>query len=222
MDFMDADEGIFSSSADFLGRSTIFLKDIEDLSRDNRIPEPKWYPIKFGTDENSPNCGEILCSFSLTPGDTILKPAEEHDRLMNLMVDNSDYDVIINCLGLRQLESAGLLPVQKAFIKFLVKSLTDPKRAGQLEDVKTQPGPTGCNPNINTLVKFNIPLPKKELYCPSLSCSVYDQVFLGMSQPVLGTFTIPLGQIMQDCNKEKAEILQKARQFIDLLSRHLN
>lgn len=57
-DVMDADEGLWES-ADFLGRCTIFFTSLgeEDLSRDERIPIPKWYDIKFGTDENSPACG---------------------------------------------------------------------------------------------------------------------------------------------------------------------
>lgn len=78
----------------------------------------------------------------------------------------------------------------------MIKSLTDPKEAGQLQNIKTTPGAYGSNPNINSLIKFNIPLPTDELYCPSLTCTVYDQVFLGFSQPQVGTFTIPLGQIM--------------------------
>ena len=75
------------------------------------------------------------------------------------------------------------MPIQKAFVSFMVKSLTDPRQAGTIQNIKTQPGATGSNPNINSVIKFSIPLPKEELYCPSLSCTVYDQVFLGFSQP---------------------------------------
>ena len=96
----------------------------------------------------------------------------------------------------------------------MVKSLTDPKVSGQLQNIKTQPGPAGSNPNINSVVKFNIPLPVEELYCPSLSCTVYDQVFLGFSQPVVGTFTIPLGEIMQECWRERKKILKDADEII--------
>ena len=51
---------------------------------------------------------------------------------MNEMVERLDYDVFINCLGLRELESIGLLPIQKAFVSFMIKSLTDPKESGQM------------------------------------------------------------------------------------------
>ena len=68
LDVMDADEGVFSNSADFLGRCTIPLKDLHDkghlkIGASNDINKPEWYPIKFGTDPGSPACGEILISF---------------------------------------------------------------------------------------------------------------------------------------------------------------
>ena len=46
---------------------------------------------------------------------------------------------------------------------------------------------------------------------------MYDQVFLGFSQPVVGNFTIPLGKIMQDCNHNNAELLRKAKEIIEAL-----
>jgi len=216
MDVMDADEGFISQSADFLGRCVVHLKDIhkDDLSDGSEIPEPKWYPIKFGTDADSPECGQILVSFAKFDAEIVPTPLDYMDEKMHEMVDKLPFDVFINCLGLRELESIGLIPIQKAFVSFMVKSLTDPKVSGQLQNVKTQPGPAGPNPNINSVVKFNIPLPVKELYCPSLSCTVYDQVFLGFSQPVVGTFTIPLGEIMQNCWKERKEILTTADHII--------
>ena len=46
---------------------------------------------------------------------------------------------------------------------------------------------------------------------------MYDQVFLGFSQPVVGNFTIPLGKIMQDCNHSHAELIRKAKEIIEAL-----
>lgn len=60
MDVLDADEGYISDSADFLGRCKIFLNEMppEDLVfGSDHIVTPKWYDIKFGTDDNSPACG---------------------------------------------------------------------------------------------------------------------------------------------------------------------
>ena len=133
-DIMDADEGFISNSADFLGRCTIHLKDLKNLAvgEEDEIPVPEWHDIKFGTDPNSPACGQVLVSFALFPGDALPVPIEAMPKKMNEMVDKLDYDVYINCLGLRELESNGLIPIQKAFVSFMVKSLTDPKMSGTL------------------------------------------------------------------------------------------
>lgn len=218
---MDADHGYISSSADFLGRCTIYLNSIKCLSNaEDDIPLPEWYDIKFGTDDKAPVCGQVLCSFAISeqfPEDITSKPAE-----MNRMVEKLDFDVFVNCLGLRELQSIGLLPVQKPFVSYMIKSLMDPKQCGGLENVTTQPGPYGPNPNLNTVVKFVVPLPTAELYCPSLSCTVYDQVFLGLSQPIIGTFSIPLGKIMQECNKENRDLIQNAKAILFKLKAKLD
>ena len=132
-DIMDADEGFVSNSADFLGRCTIYLPDIRGLAKfEDEIPEPDWYDIRFGTDPASPACGQVLCSFALFAADSMPRPVDIMPKMMNDMVEKLDYDVFINCLGLRELESIGLLPIQKAFVSFMIKSLTDPKESGQM------------------------------------------------------------------------------------------
>ena len=52
-------------------------------------------------------------------------------------------------------------------------------------------------------------LPTDGLYCPKLSCDVYDYVFRGFNQPLLGTFAIPIGKILEETvQKQKDEIVQ--------------
>lgn len=54
------------------------------------------------------------------------------------------------------------------------------------------------------MIKFNAPLPHDELFCPKLSCQVYDNIFKGFgNQPLIGNFTIPIGQLMQDLKEER-------------------
>lgn len=62
----------------------------------------------------------------------------------------------------------------------------------------TQPSAVGKNANINTVIKFKVNLPSDPLYCPYLTCSVYDYIFKGLAQPLLGTFNIPIGKIMKE------------------------
>ena len=89
LDVLDADEGFISNSADFLGRCTIFLNELSDLVvGEDDISVPKWYPIKFGTDANSPACGEVLVSFSIrAPDATDVTELDYCPRRMNDMVE---------------------------------------------------------------------------------------------------------------------------------------
>lgn len=38
-------------------------------------------------------------------------------------------------------------------------------------------------------------MPLDALYCPSLTCGVYDYIFKGLSQPLIGNFVIPIGEL---------------------------
>jgi len=78
------------------------------------------------------------------------------------------------------LQSFGLMPIRKPFVKFHIKSLLPPERAGAISNIQTVPI-AGANPNINTLISFSANLPVEALYCPLLACEVFDFVFLGFS-----------------------------------------
>jgi hypothetical protein len=89
---------------------------------------------------------------------------------LNENVASDEFQVDINVLGLRNLQSVGILPVKKAFISFHLKSLISPDEGRAIENIKTQPGPTGENPTINALISFKVPLPTSPLFCPKLVC----------------------------------------------------
>lgn len=90
------------------------------------------------------------------------------------------------------------MPIKKPFIKFRIKSLLPPEKAQAVTNIQTDPKASGSNPNINTLLTFSVALPTDKLYCPRLACDVYDYIYKGMSQPLVGTFTIPMGDIMHE------------------------
>ena len=114
----------------------------------------------------------------------------------NAIVKFEEFRVEINVLGLRSLASPGLLQVKKAYIKFMLKSLVPPIAASNVETVETVPGPAGPDPTINTVVSFNMLLPVKDLYAPSMACRVFDKIFKGYDGALVGTFSIPIGEIM--------------------------
>lgn len=115
-----------------------------------------------------------------------------------------------NCLGLRGLHGTGLLPIRKAFVKFDLNSLKalEPKEEEEEEEaegeedkkessnITTQPNESGANPNINAVLTIDTHLPKDNIYWPWLSCTVYDHCMWGFAQPTLGTFNLPLTEVL--------------------------
>jgi hypothetical protein len=78
---------------------------------------PTWFPIKYAPGE--PKSGEILVKFYACDLDTKLENATRFD--MGQLIKYADFDISILVLGLRNLKSAGILPVKKSFIHFQAK-----------------------------------------------------------------------------------------------------
>ena len=133
--FWDHDDALLDSTDDFLGRSVIYLTEAatnlehgEDEEMCNKVPKPKWHDIRIGFEDNTPACGQVLCSFVVARDDFEFTTPAQYVNLSN-EVPTKEYDLEINVLGLRQLESFGLMPIKKPFIKFAVKSLLPPEKA---------------------------------------------------------------------------------------------
>lgn len=139
-----------------------------------------------------------MCSIVVAGEEAFNVPDVRKIRLIK-SVKTKIYNAQINILGLRQLESFGLLPIRKPYIKFNIKSMLPPEKAIAVSDIITDPS-VGQNPNFNTIITFSSQLPIEEIYCPALTCDVYDHILLGLRQPIVGTFTIPIGQIKQKCD----------------------
>ncbi len=71
------------------------------------------------------------------------------------------------------------------------------------------------------MISFNIELPKNPLYCPKLSCDCYDYVYKGWNQPLVGTFSIGIGEIMHEIANERDEDIKESEQIIDFLRNRL-
>lgn len=216
IDVYDRDENFLKNSNDFLGRCMIrpedasirIQKEFENCTRHNKkqcdycqderteseIPAvPKWHPIRYA--EGEPTKGQVLISFTATRNDYIYEyDSQAVDLRTKVIRDMFEVNMLI--LGLRELQSPGILPVKKAFINFNLKSLVPPNSTA-VQNIQTQPRALGPNPTINTTMKFQIPLPIDSLYCPKLTCACYDFIFKGLNQPMIGIFTVPIGDIMQ-------------------------
>ena len=137
------------------------------------------------------------------------------------MIDYSELNIDIHALGMRELESFGIMPIKKAFVKFRPRSLLPPERAFAVTNVDTEPKESGPNPNINTLVSFQAQLPSDNLYCPTLACEAYDFVCKGLSQPKIGIFNIPVGDIYEEQEEEKKLQLKSAEKLLKWLEEKL-
>ena len=103
--------------------------------------------------------------------------------------------------------STGLLPIKKAYVKFSVKSVLPPAAAKAVSDIYTEPKEGGDDPNIRTTIKFQVKIPNDPEYCPRMTCTAYDMLYLaGMAQPILGSFTLKLGDILRDTREKDAKV----------------
>lgn len=91
---------------------------------------------------------------------------------MDIRPPTEKYQVKLNILGMRELRSLGLFPVTRPFIKFDINGMKTNDRKESLYEKKslqTLPSDSGANPNICTILTFDLELPIDITYCPSLN-----------------------------------------------------
>lgn len=187
LNIWDEDNDLLDSTDDFMGSAVIDLKQaatcfhsIHYKQQLNECPTPTWHKVRETLKPDSKECGEILCSFVVVPEEFKFQLPIEKFYLTDF-VPTLLYQVKINALGLRELQSIGLLPVQKAYLKFNIRSMLplgkDPK---QIAIPMTEPLQPGSNPNLNTTISFIAELPCEKLYAPVLSCEVFDNICAGL------------------------------------------
>lgn len=93
-----------------------------------------------------------MVSFSVTTLDFNYPIPAERLRLGDY-IRFRDMNVNMLILGLRNLQSSGILPVKKAFITFNVKSLVPPDGLA-VKNIQTIPKSPGPNPTLNSTMKF--------------------------------------------------------------------
>ena len=71
------------------------------------------------------------------------------------------------------------------------------------------------------MISFAIDLPVNPLFCPKLQCDVYDYVYKGLVQPLLGTFTLSIGDIMHSIRKEREYEIEESDRIIKYLKDYL-
>ena len=204
-----------SGGNDLLGSSYIWLSDSPYKINDTSIMKPKWHQL-YLPKSNSPQ-GELLLSFY------IFDQKDEHKfmyRNINPVPETKPYTFEINILGLRDIKPLAMLPIKKAFIKFDMNSLNvSGEPENNLPSKTTQPKDKGSNPTINTSLKFDINLPKNEIFMPQLQCQVFDYIFSGMLNPSLGLFLLDLKYLI---NQTKQQLEEDKKNSKDKLAFYLS
>ena len=169
---------------DIMGVSVV---EMTEATIDAEIaPRPKWRPLGLG--RKGTEKGEILVSFSL------VNQSREKVQF-NIMPEFEDKNIDLNILGLRDLKSAvAWLPVNKAFVRFDLMSLALPGDSQGITKIETQPFDSGSDPNITTTISFKCKMPRDKIYAPTLTSTVHDYLFAGLSQPLIGSFGIDLAR----------------------------
>ena len=111
-----------------------------------------------------------------------------------------------------------MLPVRKAFIRFNLRSMVPRHKSMALKNLRTEPKESGSSPNLNTCIQFSADLPTDPLYCPSLACDVFDQICKGLSQPKIGSFSIPIGEIMYEEVQNRIRMMECAQNIFVALN----
>ena len=160
---------------------------------------------------------ELENMMELSPGVPLAMPS----------LEAREFKCEIMVLGLRDLLSGGLLPIKKAYVKFNLKSLLGPAQAKAVDNIQTQPKDSGPNPSIRTTLQFEIKIPIDPTFCPRMTCDVYDMLYFeGMPQPHVGTFTLKLGDVVQELrakddqiNKDLQDAIQIMQQIVEYYQR---
>jgi hypothetical protein len=165
---------------------------------DANVIDPKWYQLHLAL-SNRPQ-GQLLISFM------ILEKEKYADinaikKTLQIIPKTTIYEIEINCLGLRDLLPLSLLPVKKPYIVFDANGINfqnpDEKSNNMITTIKTQPKESGPNPNINTIMKFDVNLPNKSVFVPQLQCLVNDYMLAGLVNPLLGVFLINVNEVIE-------------------------
>lgn len=172
------------TSDDIMG--VTFIEMTDAVVNPDIVPRPKWRQLSLG--RKGTEKGEILMGFSLFKGKALA-------NVYNIMPEFEDKTLEINILGLRGLKPAvGWLPVNKAFVRFDLNSLSLPGESIGIKSIETQPFESGSDPNIASTVSFKCKMPRDKIFSPILTATVHDYLFSGVSQPLIGSFGIDLAK----------------------------
>ena len=203
------------NSSDMLGYSYLFLNDTNYSYNQIQRIKPKWEQLYLKKSNRAQ--GQILLSFFILDN-------EHRDLMRNIQIEPEtiDYNVEINALGLRDLKPLSFIKIKKPYISFDLNSINVSSKGESLRPVCSIPNDIGNNPNINSLMKFMVKLPKDDIFIPEFQCDVYDHVLGGLSKRVLGIFLIDIKQIIRETKRHYQEEYEESERVSKILEEKEN
>ena len=201
------------SSSDMLGYSYIWLNDT-NYSKTVKQLKPKWHQLYLKKSNRAQ--GQILLSFFIFDNEH-----REEMKKIKIEPETIPFNVEINTLGLRDLKPLSFIKIKKPYISFDLNSI-NVSSGENLIPVTTIPNDVGQNPNINSVIKFMVNLPKDEIFIPEFQCEVYDHVLGGISKRILGIFLVDLKQIIEGTKKHYKIEYEEAERVLKLLEGNKN
>ena len=192
------------TSSDMLGYSYVWLSDTNYSYNSPKKIKPKWEQLYLKKSNRAQ--GQILLSFYIFDNEH-----REELRRIQIEPETVEFNFEINALGLRSLKPLSFIKIKKPYISFDLNSINVSSTNGEsLQPVKTLPNEIGSDPNINSVIKFMVKLPRDELFIPEFQCDVYDHVLGGLSKRILGIFLIDIKQIIRETKRHYKEEYEEA------------
>ena len=190
-----------------LGYNYVWLCNTSYTYNTTDLINPKWHSLFLP--KSNKKQGKILMSFYIF--DSNIKQ-NNWQEFIHYKPETQLYNFEISVLGLRELKPLGLIGIKKPFIKFDLNSLNV---TGDVEDyhapIQTVPVSGGNNPTINTVITFETKLPVDQNFMPDLQCEVYDNVLKGLSNSLLGVFSIDIKKIIRKTKEQINEDINDAK-----------
>ena len=197
-----------------LGYNYLWLSNTHYSLNKFDILRPKWHNLFLP--QSNKKQGQILLSFYIFNSKIGMK-GQDLIKSINYRPEIKLYNFEISVLGLRQLKPLGLIEVKKPFIKFDLNSLNV---TGDMEDdhapIKTIPVNGGANPTINTVIQFQTKLPLDDNFMPELQCEVYDNILSGLTNSLLGVFSIDVKKIIKKTTIQINEDINQANRNLGM------
>lgn len=223
----DRDENFVGSiSYEFLGSTYVPLSKSDFARTKNQVIDvkPRWYDISIG---KNLNMGKILLGvkvvreefFPVLQKEKLIDETAEVTFTRTLPFNRTKHFIKINILGLRNLQSSGILPVKSVSVKINTSSLRPVdqiQKGSAFSNLTAISKNGGSNPSIGTVLSLTVELPDELILIPTLSCQVLENSLSFLKgESLIGTFQIELAifaYISKITMIEKLKVIQQYRE----------